>query len=223
MDSVPGLADTTHGIPMALLLRSHLTRYPLFTLKDLYKLLHQGVLGSEHAVTSEPAAREWLEREIAGLGPGPEEPLIDVIACDGRIARVHLRPFLAGGGDPEVLLRAFVHTANEHRRSGRELRAAWREATILACPVVPIDGSELPATAAPVGRGVPAGSSGSSTSLGPSRSSILPFTRPAMDAFFAPLEAAGFPALHHSKEYERAYAPAYRVVRVDCLASSPSE
>jgi hypothetical protein len=181
------------------------------------------VLGSEHAVTNEAAARDWLEREIAGLGPGPEEPLIDVIACDGRIARVHLRPFLAGGGDPEALLRAFVRTANEHHGSGRELRAAWRTATILACPVAPIGEDGSPAAGVPVGREVPAGSSASSTTPGPMPFSNLPFTRPAMDAFFAPLETAGLPALHHSNGYERAYAPAYRVVRVDFLASSSSE
>jgi hypothetical protein len=90
--------------------------------KDLYKLLFQAALGSEHAVGVEASARRWLERELASMGNGPNEPLLDPISPDGKIVRVHLRPYLAAGKDPETLSRAFFRTANEWHGSLAQLR-----------------------------------------------------------------------------------------------------
>ena len=109
------------------ILGGQIRRYPQMQPVDLYKLLHQGSLGSEHAVPDEAAVRAWLERELAGLGDGPEEPEIDPISPGGEIVRVHLRPYLAAGGDPERLLEAFVCTAREFVGSKEQLRS-WGEA-----------------------------------------------------------------------------------------------
>ena len=95
------------------LLADHLARYPKMEARDIYKLLFQAALGAEHAVRDEAAARDWLVRELDEMGSGPQEPLLDPISPDGRIVRVHLRPFVQAGGAPEALLRAFVRTANE--------------------------------------------------------------------------------------------------------------
>jgi hypothetical protein len=95
------------------LLTSHLARYPSMQVQDLYKLLHQAALGSEHAVRDERAARGWLERELAEMGAGPDDPLLDPISPDGQIVRIHLRPYVQAGKDPEALLKAFIRTANE--------------------------------------------------------------------------------------------------------------
>jgi len=99
------------------ILQDHLRRYPQMQAADLYKLLYQAALGSEHAVRDEQAARDWLERELAGLGDGPDDPLMDPLSPDGQILRVHLRPYLRAGKNPERLLRAFIQTANEWRGS----------------------------------------------------------------------------------------------------------
>ncbi|MBM3695434.1 MAG: hypothetical protein FJW79_05825 [Actinobacteria bacterium] len=90
---------------------SHARRYPGWEAVDLCKLAHQATLGSEHAAPREPAAREWLERELQEMGPGPVEPLVDPIRPDGALVRVHLRPGQAAGLDPGVLLDAFLGTA----------------------------------------------------------------------------------------------------------------
>jgi hypothetical protein len=89
---------------METILRSHFSRYPLMQVQDLYKLLHQAALGSEHAVRNPETARNWLTRELAEMGDGPPEPLFDPISPGGEIARVHLRPFVAGGHNPDALL-----------------------------------------------------------------------------------------------------------------------
>ncbi len=94
-------------------LTSHFLRTPAMQVKDVYKLLHQAALGSEHAVQDEQQARNRFEQELAEMGAGPIDPLIDPLSPDGRIVRVHLRPFQQAAGDPGELLRAFIRTANE--------------------------------------------------------------------------------------------------------------
>ncbi len=128
------------------ILIEHSRRYPLWELDDAYKLIHQAAIGSEHAVGDEARARAWLVRELARLGPGPDEPLIDPISPDGAIVRVHLRPYARLGLESEQLLQAFLRTAREFRgspgevqrglmsaaRLAREERLAFREADVLA-------------------------------------------------------------------------------------------
>jgi len=114
------------------ILGSHLTRTPAMQVQDIYKLLHQAALGSEHAVRDEQAARDWLERELAEMGDGPDDPLMDPLPPDGQILRVHLRPYLRAGKNPETLLRAFIQTANEWRGSPEKLKEYGAAAARLA-------------------------------------------------------------------------------------------
>lgn len=105
-------------------------------IQDLYKLLHQAALGSEHAVTNPESAWNWLRRELVEMREGPPEPLIDPISPGGEIARIHLRPFVATGHNPDVLLNAFIRTANEFHGDVRLLEGFWQAA---------ITSSKLPA------------------------------------------------------------------------------
>jgi hypothetical protein len=114
------------------ILAEHTARYPLMQLDDVYKLVHQASLGSEHAVSDGAQAREWLTREVALLGAGPSEPVEDPISADGRVVRVHLRPYVAMGGDPARLLDAFIRTANEYQGSTSLLRVYWGCAEFMA-------------------------------------------------------------------------------------------
>ena len=103
------------------LLSAHVARYPAMQLEDVYKLLHQAALGPGHAVPNPAAARKRLDEELAGLDPVADEPGKDVISPDGKLARVHLRTYIASGGDPETLHRAFVATANSYPASPEKL------------------------------------------------------------------------------------------------------
>ena len=124
------------------LLKEQRARYPEMQLPDCYKLLFQACLGSEHAVGDPGAAKQWLERELATMGPGPVEPVIDPITPDGRIVRVHLRAFVLRKGDATRLVQAFGQTANTHRGSRESLAAAWELVIKLAAA------GELPFSAA---------------------------------------------------------------------------
>jgi hypothetical protein len=111
------------------ILRAHLTRYPSMQIQDVYKLVHQATMGSEHAMSSFEGARNWMERELAEMGAGPDEPVVDPISEDGQIVRVHLRPFVAGGGASDALLDAFIRTANEYRGDVQALKKYWKIVT----------------------------------------------------------------------------------------------
>jgi hypothetical protein len=93
------------------LLGQHLQRYPKMELADIYKLLHQAAMGPGHAVHDAAAARALLVTEAARLAPGPADPMLDVISPDGRLARIHLRSYLAAGHDLARLADAFIATA----------------------------------------------------------------------------------------------------------------
>jgi hypothetical protein len=114
--------DTANFISI---LTKQISRYPRMQLQDLYKLIHQGALGSEHAVHDKEGARKWLHRELQDLQNGPPEPIVDPIAPSGDIVRVNLRPYLHQGGDPDSLLETFIKTANEYRGSEEILRKNW--------------------------------------------------------------------------------------------------
>jgi hypothetical protein len=102
---------------MRAILADHARRYPRWTEEDLYKLVHQAALGSEHAIKEKAGVAARLIRELETLGAGPEEPLLDPLAPDSTIIRVHLRPFTRLGLDPGPLAEAFLQTAQEFQGS----------------------------------------------------------------------------------------------------------
>ncbi len=64
--------------------------------------------------TTRRVARDKLEAEVAQLGEGPDDPIADPISPDGKLARIHLRPYLAAGHSASVLVDAFVQTGHSH-------------------------------------------------------------------------------------------------------------
>jgi len=110
------------------ILSDHFSRYPAMQIQDVYKLFHQAALGSEHAISNPDDARTWMDRELTEMGDGPDENTMDPISPGGQIVRVHLRPYVAQGEDPEVLLTAFIQTANEFQGDEELLESYWKTA-----------------------------------------------------------------------------------------------
>jgi hypothetical protein len=165
----------------------HMNRYPAMEIEDLYKLVFQAAMGSEHAVASVESARQWLERELSTLHGVSDEPSSEPLSPDGSLVRVNLRARIERGGRMDDLLDAFVQTANQFEGSPEKLRAYWGE----------------------VGEMVVA--------------RAIPFQKSALDAFFAEMEAQGFPAVHHSTTYREKYHPAYRVVLRELLEANAAQ
>jgi hypothetical protein len=123
------LAATCDTTSWQALISEHEARYPGLEMADVYKLLHQATMGSEHAVPSATEAAAWMAREVATLGDGPHEPMVDTLGSDGRFVRIHLRPYLAAGGSTDSLVAAFVETARSFAPDTSALAcalASWR-------------------------------------------------------------------------------------------------
>ncbi|MCD4706425.1 MAG: hypothetical protein K8S62_01655 [Candidatus Sabulitectum sp.] len=100
-------------------------RYRGMLVQDLYKLVYQGVMGSGHAVTSVADAEKWLSNELLSMGEcRDDEVVVERLSAD--IIRVNLRPFVASGGDTDVLLDGFIRTGREYLGSTDGLIRAWK-------------------------------------------------------------------------------------------------
>lgn len=108
------------------ILDNHLQRYARMKPSDVYKLIHQACMGSEHAVLDPKHARERLFNEISSMGSGPPEPLVDPVDPAGNIIRIHLRPFCSANLDPEILAQAFIETSCVFVSNPESLRQIWR-------------------------------------------------------------------------------------------------
>jgi hypothetical protein len=190
------LKNTMPASKFRRILENHFLRYPQMQITDLYKLLHQAALGSEHAVRDEPAARNWLENELVEMGDGPDDPLMDPLSPDGQILRIHLRPYHRAGKKSEMLLQAFIQTANKCRSTPSRAPSGNRDRLRVAGPETTTEKlKEYYREARQL-----------------SDEGRLPFSGETVRLFFARMEEQGFPAVHHSKLYKRLYRPAYRVV-----------
>ena len=158
------------------LLLAEIQRHPNSKVEDIYKFIHQASFGSEHAVKDTSAVRKWMENEIASLDYSGNDKIIDYLSADKKLARVNLRPYLSKGFDPNLLLDAFIKTANNYKGSVEDFNSFWKAAEKLA------------------------------------KDDKFKFKAKELNTFFEEQSKNGFPAVHHSKEYEAEYKPAYRVV-----------
>jgi hypothetical protein len=109
------------------LLNAHLARYPLMAPQDAYKLLYQGILGAEHLLAAPEVFAARLRAEYEAVPPAADAPLYEPVRPDGRLLRVNLRPFKAGGGNLERLLDACLAAASLRWGMTADLTAAWAD------------------------------------------------------------------------------------------------
>ncbi len=86
-------------------------------------------MGSEHAISDENATRALLWEEVRKLDDNKERlivgPHYETISPDGRVLRVHLRPFMENHSELEAISDAFIETAKSFERSIANLRRYW--------------------------------------------------------------------------------------------------
>jgi len=110
---------------LACLLDAHLSRYRLMQPGDVYKLLYQGILGSEHLIASPEEFAARLQQEYDAVSAKDVEPLWEAVRRDGALGRLNLRPFKAQSGSLEMLTRACLETAEQVWGAPQDLRDAW--------------------------------------------------------------------------------------------------
>jgi hypothetical protein len=110
---------------LAPLIETHLVRHLAAEPRDIYKLLYQGVLGSEHSLDSVEEFEASLRAELDEVQPDDNEPLWEPLRPDGLLGRLNLRPFKARQGDPDRLLEACLRTAFQRWGTPEDLKRAW--------------------------------------------------------------------------------------------------
>jgi len=177
----------------------HLRRYPLLKGRDTYKLIHQGVFGPGHIVASAAAARCALTGEIAAMEvkgqkakvrrQKADEELVEPIDPENRLVRVNLRP---------VLGEVKGQKAKAKRQNRGRADTGWlAEALVESARRVKGEPEQMRRRLAVAVRWC---------------RENLPRRASELERIAAEAREAGYPALHHSPEYRRAYQPAYRVI-----------
>ncbi|HEB84316.1 MAG TPA: hypothetical protein ENI92_04865 [Bacteroidetes bacterium] len=162
--------------------REHLARYPLMQAEDLYKLLYQRTMGPAHAAADSAQVREWLERETAALRA--ESP-----GSAARPDTLLLEPL--GRGLVRLYLRPYLRAGGE--------TAGLAAAVLRSAREVQPDTSALREEW--------------TTLLAAAQNSPLgTITWNDLASLDPLLRSAGWPAVHHSEIYHRAYDPHYRVL-----------
>lgn len=114
------------------LLKMHFSWYPLMELRDVYKLLYQGVMGAEHLMPSREEYTACLENEFEPLQPDPTARLLEVVRPDGALFRLNLRPYKARQQGLNKLISCLLETGQVIKGTKPELFAAWEEFTQLS-------------------------------------------------------------------------------------------
>ena len=100
-----------------------LSEYPESRLIDLYKSCFQDFMGPEHLISDTQSAKAYLDEELATddeMSPW----LFEYCGIDGHFVRINLRAVKEGRISAEVLLDAFIRSANACARPDIE---KWRE------------------------------------------------------------------------------------------------
>jgi hypothetical protein len=102
-----------------------LLQFPQTQGQDVYKLLYQGVLGSEHLIQDRQKFAEHLKAELAELTADLSEQLFEPIRPDGLLCRINLRAWLGQGLQFEDLLADCFAVSVRSWGSQNELISLW--------------------------------------------------------------------------------------------------
>ncbi len=102
----------------------HLRMRPRMEVRDVYKLLYQGVFGVSHIMGEKAWERLMEESERVAPMDHVDEPLVEPVSVDGRFVRVNLRPYIRLGGDLRALYRAMLESS-EHVGDPSEFVSLW--------------------------------------------------------------------------------------------------
>jgi hypothetical protein len=111
------------------IIRNHTDRYPEMQIQDIYKLVLQAAMGSEHNAADRDSVLKNLNDEMNQLSDlSSNEPLVDTISTDGEIVRVHLRPFMKSSEDISLLAESFQRTTTDYPGQKNMIKTLWEDA-----------------------------------------------------------------------------------------------
>jgi len=111
------------------LVREHLRLHQGMGVRDVYKLLFQGIMGVGHILTDEEEAWRQLVEEFETVDASEllGEPLLERVSVNGDVVRVNLRPFKRLGLPLERLFEAMSRSTERIRPDKEEFVDLWRQ------------------------------------------------------------------------------------------------
>ena len=105
-----------------------MTEYPKSHLLDLYKSCFQDYMGAEHLVSDRERVKAYLDEELttADIDDLPER-FYEPCGIKGRYVRVSLRAVKEGLITEDMLLAAFIRSANTKRPSVKSWNRKWHK------------------------------------------------------------------------------------------------
>ena len=94
-----------------LAIKKQIELYPKSRLQDIYKNFYHGRLGTEHLITNRDAVVNYIEKELETMDTS-YLPLIEYVGWDSNFVRVNLLYLKQNGIAPEILVDAFIESAN---------------------------------------------------------------------------------------------------------------
>jgi hypothetical protein len=107
------------------LIQQHLSWYPLMEPRDIYKLLYQGVMGSEHLISSSDDFTRHLRSEFDHLLSTPSERILEPIRPDQTLLRLNIRAYKNQHRRIDPLISPLLETARSFTGDYTKLKASW--------------------------------------------------------------------------------------------------
>jgi len=108
------------------LITRHIERYPAMKLQDVYKLLHQSVMGPAHILQNEAPAYSYLENEFERIWEDYETELYVDVSLEHELVRLNI-PAYRNPGTPETLFEMLLETAKQITPDKKRLMRCWFE------------------------------------------------------------------------------------------------
>ncbi len=105
----------------------HSLDYPGFCIADAYKLVYQGCMGPEHAITSPEAVKQWLDKEWDSVEASTHDGLFADVTVHTPIYRINLRAAKAFGITKSQIHEKFLNLAEEFPKRPDLLIKIWAE------------------------------------------------------------------------------------------------
>jgi len=101
-------------------------QFPMMQGQDVYKLLYQGLLGSEHLFREKDRFVAGLRAELDQLRADPKEDLYESVRPDGGLARINLQAWLALDLNLDDLVTQCFAAAEQKWDSLADLLTLWQ-------------------------------------------------------------------------------------------------
>ena len=109
-------------------IRQQMTLYPKSHLLDIYKSCFQDYMGAEHLVSDRERVKAYLDEELNTTGTESlPQWYYEPCGIKGRYIRVSLRAVKEGLITEDMLLDAFIRSANVKRPSVKSWRRKWHK------------------------------------------------------------------------------------------------